>query len=59
MIPGISCSAISISRRPYDACSILLTQNSLNPLEFFCIFSLGVVSSSELLPEYEPELILS
>jgi hypothetical protein len=35
MIPGISCSAISISRRPYECCSIRRTQKFEDPDEFF------------------------
>ena len=58
MIPGISCSAISISLRPYVCCSILRTQKSLSPFEFFWIFSLGdTPSSSELEPKKKKKAI--
>ena len=42
MIPGISCSAISISLRPYTCAEILRTQKSELPWLFVCdVFSLG------------------
>ena len=45
-ILSLPCSAISISLRPKALCSMFLTQKSDCPLEFFCCFSLGFVSSS-------------
>ena len=42
MMPGISCSAISISLRPYTCAEILRTQKSELPWLFVCdVFSLG------------------
>jgi hypothetical protein len=42
MMPGISCSAISISLRPYTCAEILRTQKSELPELFVCdVFSLG------------------
>uniref|UniRef100_A0A2M3ZLF3 Secreted peptide n=1 Tax=Anopheles braziliensis TaxID=58242 RepID=A0A2M3ZLF3_9DIPT len=59
MMPGISCSAISISCRPNECCLMLRTQKSAKPLEFCCVLSRGDrSSSSELLSVYELMLIL-
>lgn len=46
MIPGISCSAISISLRPKAFWLMLRTQKSVKPFSVFWIFSRGETSSS-------------
>merc|ERR1719319_2099759 len=55
-MPGISCSAISISRRPQPWAEIFLTQKSELPALLAMVLSLGDTSSSS---ELEPELKLS